>query len=91
MYPLLRTGIFKLTKCGLSRKGFCILRSVTWIDWLKHIIADVTGTCIFGDAATFINKDCRVLSRDIFIVPFLGPALRYYWYVQPGVGEFGCI
>ena len=45
------------------------------IDWLKHIIADVTGTCIFGDAATFINKDCRVLFRDIFIVPFLGSAL----------------
>ena len=40
-----------------------------------HIIAALKGTCIFGDAATFINKDCRVLFGDIFIVPFLGPAL----------------
>ena len=24
-----------------------------------------------------INKDCRVLFGDIFIVPFLGPALGY--------------
>ena len=36
--------------------------------------SSVTGTCIFGDAATFI-KDCRVLFGDIFIVPFLGSAL----------------
>ena len=41
------------------------------------MIAAVTGTCIFGDAATFINKDCRVLFGDIFIVPFLGSALGY--------------
>ena len=32
---------------------------------------------IFGDAATFINKDCRVLFGDIFIVPFLCPALGW--------------
>ena len=25
----------------------------------------------------FINKDCRVLFRDIFIVPFLGYVLGY--------------
>ena len=42
---------------------------------LKRIIAAVTGTCIFGDAATFI-KDCRVLFEDIFIVPFQWPALE---------------
>jgi len=53
--------------------------------WFKHVIAAVTGTCIFGDAAPFI-KDCRVLFGDIFIVPFLGSA-----NVQPGVGKFGCI
>ena len=45
--------------------------------WLKLIIAAVTGTRIFGDAATFINKYCRVLFGDIFIVPFLGSALGY--------------
>ena len=50
--PFTKNGIFKLTKCGLSPKGFCILRSVTRIIWLKRIIAAVTGTCIFGDAAT---------------------------------------
>ena len=42
-------------------------------DFKKRIIAAVTGTCIFGDAATL--KDCRVLFGDIFIVPFLGSAL----------------
>ena len=42
----------------------------TRIEWLKRIIAALTGTCIFGDAVTFINKDCRVLFGDIFIVPF---------------------
>ena len=29
--PFTKNGKFKLTKCGLSPKGFCILRSVTWI------------------------------------------------------------
>ena len=29
----------------------------------------------FYDAATFINKDCRFLFKDILIVPFLGSAL----------------
>ena len=29
--PFTKNGIFKLTKCGLSPKGLCILRSVTRI------------------------------------------------------------
>ena len=29
--PFTKNGKFKLTKCGLSPKGFCILRSVTQI------------------------------------------------------------
>ena len=41
---------------------------------MKRILAAVTGTCIFGDAATFI-KDCSVLFGDTFTVPFLGSAL----------------
>ena len=49
----------------------------TRIEWLKRIIAALKGTCIFGDAATFINKDCRVLFGDISVVPFLGPALGW--------------
>ena len=34
----------------------------------------MTGTCIFGDSATFIYKDCRVLFGDI---------LLYLSWVQP--------
>ena len=49
----------------------------TGIEWLKRIISALTGTCIFGDAVTFINKDCRVLFGDIFTVHFLGPALGW--------------
>ena len=56
-------------------KAYVFYAAVTRI-WLKRIIAAVTGTCSFGDAATFI-KDCRVLFGDIF--------------VQPRVGKFGCI
>ena len=29
--PFTKNGIFRLTKCGLSPKGLCILRIVTWI------------------------------------------------------------
>ena len=39
----------------------------TRIEWLKRIIAALTGTCIFGDAETFINKDCRVLFGDFLL------------------------
>ena len=86
--PFTKNGMFKLTKCGLSPKGFSILRSVTWIEWFKGIIAAVTGTCVFGDAATFINKDYRVLFRDISIVPLLGPALGYLTAMcSPGWGN----
>ena len=59
----------------------------TRIEWLKRITEAVTGTCIFGDAATFINKDCRILFGDTFIVPFLGPALRWTAVCSPGWGN----
>ena len=58
-------------------KGFCILHSVDGL-WLKGIIAAVTGTCIFGDAATFINKDCRVLFGCFIYCAFLGFCLRIF-------------
>ena len=48
------------------------------------ISAALTGTCIFADAVTFINKDCRVLFEDFFIVPFLGPALGWTAMCSPG-------
>ena len=83
--PFTKNGTFRLTKCGLSPKGLCILRSVTRI-MVKRIIAAVTGTCIFGDAATFI-KDCRVLFRDIFIVPFFGSALGWTAMCSLGWGN----
>ena len=63
----------------------------TRIEWLKRIIAALTGTCIFGDAVTFINKDCRVLFGDIFIVPFLGPALGWTAMCSPGWGNLVAI
>ena len=59
----------------------------TRIEWLKRIIAAIIRRCIFGDAATFINKDCRVLFGDIFIVPFLGPALGLTAMCSPGWGN----
>ena len=39
-----------------------------------------------------MNKDCRVLFGNIFIVSFLGSALGYLIAkCRPGVGKFGCI
>ena len=43
---------------------------------VKRIIAAVTETSIFGDAATFINKACRFLFQWRFFL------LCLYW-VQP--------
>ena len=64
----------------------------TRIEWLTRIIAALTGTCIFGDAVTFINKDCRVLFWRYFHCAFLGFCLGIFdSNVQPGVGKFGCI
>ena len=41
-----------------------------------------------GDAATIINKDCRVLFGDIFIVSFLSSALAYLKAMcSPGWGN----
>ena len=55
----------------------------TRTEWLKRIISALTGTCISGDAVPFISKNCkkklqlRVLFRDIFTVPFLGPVFGW--------------
>ena len=38
-----------------------------------------------------INKDCRVLFGDIFIVPFLGPALGSIAMCSPGWGNLVAI
>ena len=88
--PITKNGMFKLTKCGLSPEGFLYSTQCNRL-WLKRIVAAVTGTCIFGDAATFIvfiNKDCRVLFGDIFIVPFLASALAYLVAMcSPGWGN----
>ena len=64
----------------------------TRIEWLKRIIAALTGTRIFGDAVTFITKDCRVLFGNIFIVSFLGSALGYLKSMcSPGWGNLVAI
>ena len=66
--PFTKNGIFRLTNCGLSPKGLCILRSVTRI-MVK------TYNCSCNRNISLVIKDCRVLFGDIFIVPFLGSAL----------------
>ena len=63
----------------------------TRIEWLKRIIAALTGTCIYADAVMFINKDFRVLVGDTFIVPFLGPALGWTAMCSPGWGNLVAI
>ena len=63
----------------------------TRIEQLRRIIAALKGTCIFGDAATLINKDCRVLFGDIFIVHFLGPALGWTAMCSPVQGHLVAI
>ena len=40
----------------------------TQIEWLKRIIAALTGTCIFGDAVTFINKKIAESYLEIFLL-----------------------
>ena len=45
----------------------------TRIEWLKRIIAAVTGTCIFGDAATFLSFTWRY-----FYCAFLGSSLGIF-------------
>ena len=63
----------------------------TRIEWLKRIIAALTGTRIFGDVVTFVNKDCRVLFGDIFIVPSLSPALGWTAMCSQGWGNLVAI
>ena len=55
------------------------MQCIKTLEWLKRIIAALTG-----DAETFINKDCRVLFGDIFIVPFLSPALGQQFAARGG-------
>ena len=85
-FLITKNGIFHLQRFLYSTQ--CVK---TRIEWLKRIIAAVIRTCIFGDAATFINKDCRVLFGDIFIVPFLGPALGWTAMCSPGWGNLVAI
>ena len=87
-----KNGIFKLTKCGLSPERFlystqCIK---TRIEWLKRITAAAIRTCIFGDAATFIEKRLQSFIWRYFYCAFLGSSLGMDSNVQPGVGKFGC-
>ena len=54
--PFTKNDMFELTKCGLSPERFLYSTQCNMDYWLKRIIAAVTGTCIFGDAATFIKN-----------------------------------
>ena len=88
MYPLLRTVIFKLTKCGLSREGFCILRSVTRIDWLKHTIADRCNRNMYLWWCSNVYK-LRLQSFvwRYFYCAFPGSSLEIFDMCSPGWGN----
>ena len=87
-YPLLRTVIFKVTKCGLSREGFCILRSVTRIDWLKHTIADRCNRnmCLWWCSNVYKLRLQSFVWR-YFYCAFPGSSLEIFDMCSPGWGN----
>ena len=58
---------------------------------IKRIIAAVTGRVSLVMRQRNIDKDCRVLFGDIFIVPFLGSALGLTAMCSPGWGNLVAI
>ena len=58
---------------------------------IKRIIAAVTGRVSLAMQQRNIDKDCRVLFGDIFIVPFLGSALGLTAMRSPGWGNLVAI
>ena len=58
---------------------------------IKRIIAAVTGRVSLAMQQRNIDKDCRVLFGDIFIVPFLGSALGLTAMCSPGWGNLVAI
>ena len=58
---------------------------------IKRIIAAVTERVSLVMRQRNIDKDCRVLFGDIFIVPFLGSALGLTAMCSPGWGNLVAI
>ena len=58
---------------------------------IKRIIAAVTGRVSLAMQQHNIDKDCRVLFGDIFIVPFLGSALGLTAMCRTGWGNLVAI
>ena len=87
--PFTKNGIFKLTKCGLSPKGLCILRSVTRI-----MVKTYNCSCNRNMYLWWCSNVYKRLQSFIwryFYCAFLGFCLGIDSNVQPRVGEFGCI
>ena len=89
--PFTRNGIFKLTKCGLSPKGFCILNSVTRI-----MVKTYNCSCNRNMYLWWCSNVYKRLQSFIwryFYCAFLGFCFGIFdsnVYVQPRVGKFGC-
>ena len=86
--PFTKNGILKLTKCGLSPKGFCILRSVTRI-----MVKTYNCSCNRNMYLWWCSNVYKRLQSFIwryFYCAFLGSSLGMDSNVQPGVGKFGC-
>ena len=87
--PFTKNGIFRLTKCGLSPKGLCILRSVTRI-----MVKTYNCSCNRNMYLWWCSNVYKRLQSFIwryFYCAFLGFCLGIDSNVRLGVGKFGCI
>ena len=87
--PFTKNCIFKLTKCGLSPKGFCILHSVTRI-----MVKTYNCSCNRNMYLWWCSNVYKRLQSFIwryFYCAFLGFCFGIFdSNVQPRVGRFGC-
>ena len=87
--PFTKNGISRLTKCGLSPKGLCILPSVTRI-----MVKTYNCSCNRNMYLWWCSNVYKRLQSFIwryFYCAFLRFCLGTDSNVQPGVGKFGCI
>ena len=88
--PFTKNGIFKLTKCGLSPKGLCILRSVTRI-MVKTYNCSCNRNMYLWWCSNVIEIKIAEFYSEIFLLflPWVQP--WGIWQQCAGVGKFGCI
>ena len=87
--PFTKKGVFKLTKCGLSPKGLCILNSV-----IRVMVKTYNCSCnrnMYLWWCSNVYKRLQCFIWRYFYCAFLGCCLEIDSNVQPGVGKFGCI